>query len=79
MNENHLIMASDVAKYLINAISTYGDLPCVLEHHSSNPNDVPIEPLKDLLVMTIYQSGSTHTEHCIVFMNRSIVETQEST
>lgn len=68
--EQKLVMASDVAKYLVEVIAKYGDLPCTLEHSNSKQDGVLLDPLVDVPIMTIFQSGSSHTEQCLVFMNR---------
>lgn len=70
-----MLMISDVAKYLINVISEYGDLPCVLEHHKKNDeDDTFLDPLVNMPVVTIYQEGNNHQESCILFTNRSVLD-----
>ena len=65
-------MASDVANYLIRIIATYGDLPCILEHHSASPDGVLFDPLVDVPVMTIFKFGDSHKETCVLFTSREV-------
>lgn len=72
--EQRLVMASDVAKYLIDVILKCGDLPCVLEHHSAEPDGILLDPLVDVPIMTIFKPGDSHQEQCLLFSNRKMAD-----
>lgn len=63
-----LLMTSDVIKYLVNVMKSYGDLPCVLE---ADENEIQqgqyFRPLEHMPVVTLFQLGSKHKENCILF------------
>lgn len=72
-----MLMVSDVAEYLIHVLVHYGDLPCVLEHHSATKDNILLDPLEDLPILTIYKRGEQHSETCVLFTNRQVEDTED--
>lgn len=73
-----MIMASDVASYLIRVIAKYGDVPCVLEHVSSEDDGILLDPLGDCPVLTVFTPGSSHKESCVLFTRRHVEDTEDT-
>lgn len=67
-----MLMASDVAKFFIDTIGIFGDLPCVLEHHSREMDGILLDPLMSTPVMTIYKEGSSKKDRCILFTEKTV-------
>lgn len=67
-DSQELLMTSDVIKYLVNVMKSYGDLPCVLETDESEIQEGKyFKPLEHMPVVTLFQLGSKHKENCILF------------
>ena len=66
-----MLMASDVAKSLIDFVSAVGDIPCVLRHHGEDADEILFEPLEKVTVLQISKQGSNRTENCVLFTRRS--------
>ena len=66
-----MLMASDVAKSLIDFVSAVGDIPCVLRHHGDDEDEILFEPLEKVTVLQISKQGSNRTENCVLFTLRS--------
>lgn len=67
-----MLMASDVAAYLVRVIAKYGDLPCILEHNGNTSDGAVFDPLVDVPIMTIYKFGDSHKETCVLFTAREV-------
>ena len=67
-----MIMASEMINYLVDHIAKFGDSPCVMEHFSSNDSSAIVEPINNVVSMTISQIGSDHYENCVVLLKRDI-------
>ena len=67
-----MLMASEVAKSLIDFISAVGDVPCVLKHHGEDYDDNALfDPLEKVTVLEISKGGSRRTENCVLFTVRN--------
>ena len=67
-----MLMASEVAKYLIECIVLYGDIPCVIEHKKSKKHDALLDPVNNIFILSVGKYGSEHVDTCVLFTNSNL-------